>query len=243
MNTKLILMFTMFFLSILIVSAGTEYKPVNQEVNLILTCTIDNAIPTSFATMSLTVSYPNGSLFLDNVNATPIGNGIFNYTTTFPEIGTYRPTLACVDGLDSNSDSSGIYEVTPTGNHIDNDGQISIGILYFYVILGLGFLFLGFLFLKHESLWVTYFGLFIMILGFTFLYYDLHLSNLYATTIAINSGAGATATGAFMMIARFLKLAPYVVGGIVAFFSVKTLKEAIGHRNKNDGWDNNSYSN
>jgi len=66
----------------------------------------------------------------------------------FPSIGTYRPTLVCIDGSNSNSDSSGIYEVTPNGKHIDNDGQVSIGILYFYVILGLGLVFLGFLFLK-----------------------------------------------------------------------------------------------
>ncbi len=241
MNIKLILIFTMFLLSILTVSAGTEYYEVNQESNLILTCTIDNGIPTASATMNLTVSYANGSLFLDNVRATAVGNGIFNYTTTFPSIGTYRPTLVCIDGSNSNSDSSGIYEVTPNGKHIDNDGQVSIGILYFYVILGLGLVFLGFLFLKNDSLWITYFGLFIMILGFTFLYYDLHLSNLYATTIAINSGAGGTATGAFIMIARFLKIAPYIVGGIIAFFSVRTLREAMGHRNMNDGWDNDSY--
>jgi len=148
MNIKLILIFTMFLLSILTVSAGTEYYEVNQESNLILTCTIDNGIPTASATMNLTVSYANGSLFLDNVRATAVGNGIFNYTTTFPSIGTYRPTLVCIDGSNSNSDSSGIYEVTPNGKHIDNDGQVSIGILYFYVILGLGLVFLGFLFLK-----------------------------------------------------------------------------------------------
>jgi len=43
------------------------------------------------------------------------------------------------------------------------------------------------------------------------------------------------------MIARFLKIAPYIVGGIIAFFSVRTLREAMGHRNMNDGWDNDSY--
>jgi len=241
MNTKIMLIFTVFLFSMFCVTAGTEYYEVNQESNLILTCTIDNGIPTPSATMSLTVSYANGSLFLDSVSASSIGNGIFNYTTAFPEIGTYRPTLVCIDGSNSNSDSSGVYEVTPNGKHIDNDGQVSIGILYFYVILGLGFVFLGFLFLKSESLWVTYFGIFIMLLGFTFLYYDLHLSNLYATTIAINSGAGGTATGAFIMIAKFLKISPYIIAGLIAFFSVKTLKEAMGSRNKNDGWDNNSY--
>jgi len=241
MNTKLISIFAIFLFSMFFVSAGTEYYEVNQESNLILTCTIDNAIPTSSATMNLTVTYANGSLFLDSVEASSIGNGIFNYTTTFTEIGTYRPTLVCIDGSNSNSDSSGIYEITPNGKHIEDDGQVSIGILYFFVMLGLGLVFLGFLFLKSDSVWVRYFGIFIMILGFTFLYYDLHLSNLYATTIAINSGASGTTSGAFIMIAKFLKVSPYIVALIIAFFSVRTFKEAMGNRDKNDGWDNNTY--
>jgi len=241
MKIKLMLIFSVLLLSMFCVSATTEYYSLNEQSNLILTCTIDNAIPTGLATMNLTVAYSNGSLFLDSVGANPIGNGIFNYSTTFPETGTYRPTLVCIDGSNSNSDSSGLYEVTPNGKHIENDGQISVGILYMYLILGLGLVFIGYLFLRNESLWISYFGIFIMILGFTFLYYDLHLSNLYATTIAYNSGADGTTTGGFIMIAKFLKIAPYIVAGIIAFFSFRTLREALGHKNKNDGWDDNSY--
>jgi len=63
MNTKIMLIFTVFLFSMFCVTAGTEYYEVNQESNLILTCTIDNGIPTPPATMSLTVSYANGSLF------------------------------------------------------------------------------------------------------------------------------------------------------------------------------------
>jgi len=241
MKLKNMFVLSLILFSMMFVSAGTEYYAVNEESNLILTCTINGAIPSGSATMNLTVSYSNGTLFLDDVTATPIGNGLFNYTTTFLNIGTYRPTLVCVDGSNSNSDSSGIYEVTPNGKHIEGEGQISIGILYFYIILGLGLVFLGYLFLRNESLWICYTGLFMMLLGFTFIYYDLHLSNLYATTIAINSGANRVTSGAFVMIAKFLKLAPYIIAGIIAFFSVRTLKMAFGKRNANDGWDNNSY--
>ena len=80
-----------------------------------------------------------------------------------------------------------------------------------------------------------------MIIGFSFLYYDLHLSNLYASTIAINSGAVNVTTGAFLMIVRFLKLIPLLIAGIIAFSSVKLLRKAIKKRRGYDGWDNNDY--
>jgi len=110
----LILAFAFIFL-IGIVSGGTETYQVNTEVNLKLTCTVNNAIPSAGATMNLTIAYPNGTLLVDNKPTTARGSGIFNYTITFPSIGTYYPTLMCVDGSDSNSDSSGVYNITPNG--------------------------------------------------------------------------------------------------------------------------------
>lgn len=107
------------------VSAETETYKVNEEINLILTCTTNNAIPSASATMNLTVAYPNGTIFLNAVQANQLGSGIFNYTITFPIIGNYHPTLLCVDGSNSNSDSSGTYIITSTGQ----DGSM------FYIIL------------------------------------------------------------------------------------------------------------
>lgn len=231
----------LMLLSFTIVSANTETYKVNTLTNLKLTCTIDNAIPSASTTMNLTVAYPNGTLFLDNVGATALGSGIFNYTTTFPTIGTYYPTLLCIDGAESNSNSDGLYEITPTGLQMDNVGEISASILYFYIILGFGFIGLGYLFLRNKSLWISYVGLFIMLIGFAFIYYDLHLTNLYATTIALNSGASNVTTGAFIMFTRFIKLAPYFVAGLIAFFSVKTLRDSINIKKQSDGWDKNSY--
>jgi hypothetical protein len=154
--------------------------------------------------------------------------------------GIYPFQIKCVAGELGGYLTSG-YDVTPTGNPLVEDGTISVGILYLYIIIAMGFLFLGYLFLKSKSVWVTYTGLFLMIIGFTFLYYDLHLSNLYAQTIAINSGAMTTASGVFIMVARFLKLAPYIVAGIIAFASVKVLQATIKTRKSHDGWDNNDY--
>jgi len=222
------------------VLAETEVYQIDVESNLQFTCTLNGAIPSELATYNISIYYPNGSVFLENGETTPQGSGSFNYSVVFDDLGIYKVKNFCTDGTYSYS-KEGNYKITPSGVEIDNDASISIGILYFYVILGLGLVFLGFLFLRNESLWVSYSGLLIMLLGFTFLYYDLHLSNLYATTIAVNSGAGGTTTGAFVMIARFLKLAPYIVGGIIAFFSVRTLRMAMGKKRGNDGWDENKY--
>jgi len=178
---KLILSILMLSFGILIfmglANAKTEVYQVNTQIDLPLSCTINNALPSSSTTMNLTVSYPNGSIFLNNVKATPKGNGIFNYSVTFPIIGIYKPILVCIDGANSSSNSEDSYEITPTGNKIEDVGQISVGIIYFFLVLGFGLIFLGYLFLKSESIWVAYSGLFIMIIGSSFLYYDLHLSN------------------------------------------------------------------
>jgi len=134
-----ILMLGMFLISF--ANASTETYKVNTNVNLILTCTIDNSIPSDSAVMNLTVAYPNGTLFINNQNATPLGGGIFNYTTNFPIIGTYHPTLLCVDGSNSNSDSSGVYEITPDGLMM-NGWRITIEIFASLSTLGLMILFL-----------------------------------------------------------------------------------------------------
>lgn len=221
--------------------ATTERYEVNIQIPLVLSCTINNAIPSAATTMNLTITYPNGTIFKNNVLATPKGNGVFNYTTTFPVIGTYHTILVCIDGANSNSDSSNTYEITPNGKEVTDVGQISTGLLYFYIFLAVIFIGLGYLFLMNSSLWVSYSGLFLMAIGFTFVYYDLHLSNVYANTIAVNSGAGNVATGAFRLATKFLKVAPYIIALVIGFSAVKVLRASINKKKKSDGWDNNQY--
>jgi hypothetical protein len=159
----------------------------------------------------------------------------------FTKTGIYQINLVCIDSGGNYANNVKIIEVTPSGTPSADSGVLSVGILYFFAFIAVAFLFLGFLFLKSKSVWIKYTGLFIMILGFTFLYYDFHLSNLYAQTIASNSGASTTTSGAFVLITRFLKLAPYVTAGIVAFASIKVLSNALKKKRNNDGWDNNAY--
>ena len=159
----------------------------------------------------------------------------------FNETGKYLYNWDC-QGTLRGGYFNGILEVTPTGIVIsEGDSNISIGILYLYAFLSFIFLGLGLLLIRNDSVWVKYSGLFLMIIGFAFVYYDLHLSNLYASTIAYQSGAANTSLGIFVMMIRFLKLAPYIIGGIIAFASVKVLRTAIKRKKSSDGWDNGNY--
>lgn len=218
---------------------GETYKA-GEITNLQFICTVDNQIPSAGATYNFSIYFPNGTSLFNNQLAQANGQGSFNYTLTFPDSGTYKIKSFCYDTL-GNFSSEDFLEVTPTGKIIQDVGQISVGILYLFIIIGFGLVFLGYLFLNSDSLWVSYGGLFMMILGFAFVYYDLHLSNLYASTIALNSGAENVTSGAFVMIAKFLKLAPLIVAGIIAFSSVRVLKEAIKKKKSSDGWDGNKY--
>jgi len=122
-------------------SADIEYYPLNKQTNLILTCKINGAIPSASATMNLTISYPNGTPMIDNQLATPMGNGIFNYTTTFPINGIYKPVLVCVDGVLSYSDDSGFYEINTNGYELRTSNSIVytllliVGIFIFILLL------------------------------------------------------------------------------------------------------------
>lgn len=116
--------------------ANTETYKLNEETSLVLTCTINSAIPSALTTMNLTIAYPNGSLFINNKGATALGNGIFNYTATFPVIGIYHPTLLCIDGTNSNSNSNNEYEITGNGKTAPDGNIIILFSIAFLVIVG-----------------------------------------------------------------------------------------------------------
>jgi len=126
------------------VLAENEYYKIGEEVNLILVCTIDNAIPSENTTLNLTIRYPNGTLMLDAVETEPRGNGIFNYSLSFQEKGTHYPTLLCVDGENSNSDSSSRYIINPTGEELSSAKSTSYAIiLILSILIFLGLLWIG----------------------------------------------------------------------------------------------------
>jgi hypothetical protein len=127
------------------VIASTETYKSNVNVELGFTCTLNNAIPSALANMNITVKYPNGSSFLNNVIATPLGNGAFKYNTNFPDIGLYNVQVFCWDGTYSFSNSDNYYDVSATGKELTSAKATSYVIIFVISFLVLiGFLILGF---------------------------------------------------------------------------------------------------
>jgi hypothetical protein len=187
------------FWGIGMVSAETETYPVNTPINLILTCTINDAIPSSATTMNFTLAYPNGSLMLDAVQAQAKGSGVFNYTITFPEIGTYYPILLCVDGENSNSNPDNKYDISPLGMSQTTSQGIGSGV-FLFTMLALTCLFgwIGFKLVESKNLWIM--GIFFLFLSILFVTYDVWLGYEYHRNFTglANSGMPGTIFYVFM---------------------------------------------
>lgn len=128
-----------FILSLQFISAETEVYPIDKNVELKFTCTLNNAIPSDSALFNITISYPNGTTYINNKQATALGNGAFSYLTNFSVLGIYPVQTFCWDGTYSYS-STGNYQITPLGNTLST----SQAIIYFVFLLSaIGLFFLA----------------------------------------------------------------------------------------------------
>lgn len=134
MKIPIIILFVIIFLSTPILAETEIYKR-NDLIDLKFTCTLNNAIPSASTNYNITLSYPNGTTFLNNVETTAQGNGAFNYTTNFTELGTYKIQMFCEDGTYSFSDE-GNYEITNNGNDVPEGIVIVLFSILFLIIVG-----------------------------------------------------------------------------------------------------------
>ena len=141
--------------------AETEIYEVNKESELKFTCTLNDAIPSVSTQFNITISYPNGSVFINNKLATPQGLGSFNYTVTFTQIGTYKVQMFCYDGTYSYS-NEGFYIITTTGQQVSLSNIILV--ITFLLIAGLLFI-IGYSFDKEKYIIKSSFYLFSLLMG------------------------------------------------------------------------------
>ena len=134
MNKQIILVTLMLLFCVTYVSAETETYPYNQSIDLKFTCTLNNAIPSPTTEYNITVSYPNGTTFINNKPTTAQGSGSFNYTTNFPVIGLYKVQSFCYDNTYSYS-SVGYYEVTGNGKTAPGSGIVVMFSIFFIILL------------------------------------------------------------------------------------------------------------
>ncbi|RPI76040.1 MAG: hypothetical protein EHM47_00955 [Ignavibacteriales bacterium] len=132
-----------------LIFAETEIYPLNKDVTLKFTCTSNGAIPSDLATFNITVSYPNGTTFINNKKTTALGNGAFSYNTNFNTIGVYPVQMFCFDGIYSYSDE-GIYEVTESGNKIP-EGMLIVYGVFIIIVFGISCIFFILAFKIEDS--------------------------------------------------------------------------------------------
>lgn len=233
---KLLLAFIFGILLISLASvSGEEYKVGLNTIQM--TCTIGDAVPSASATMNLSIFHPNGSTLISNQLATAHGQGSFSYDATFPSVGNYLIKYFCYDGTESFGQESPLV-VTPLGQSItDAESKISTGAIYFLLVLGIVFIGMGFMFMR-GGFWLGWTGIFFIAFGMIFLYYDLSLVNYYVSTTALG---GSTTNSVFLLVAKFIKLLPYISWLIVAFAIIGIFKIVKKNKTSHDGWDNNKY--
>ena len=167
MKTKILIITLLCIIMLPMVLADTEIHQINQDIDLRFTCTSNGEIPVG-ALFNISISYPNGSAFINNKQASEIANAIFNYTTNFPITGLYKVEMVCIDGTNTYL-NSGWYDLTPTGveqtSILDNPlllimGAIGIVILIFSMVYGMPFM--GFI----ASVIFILLGIYTMLYGF-----------------------------------------------------------------------------
>jgi len=135
MKTKITILMLAILLVTPLIIAETETYEIDKETNLKFTCTLNNAIPSASTNYNITISYKNGSTFLNNVATTAQGNGAFNYTTTFTELGLYKVQMFCYDGTYSFSEE-GYYDITGNGKEQPEGSVIVLFSICFLIIVG-----------------------------------------------------------------------------------------------------------
>jgi len=135
MKKPIILLILMVLLFAPLIIAEVERYPRNKEVDLKYTCTLNYEIPSDSTEFNITISYPNGTTFINNLGATALGNGAFNYTTTFTEFGTYKVQMFCYDGTYSYSEKD-YYEITNEGREAPSGIVVVLFSVLFLIILG-----------------------------------------------------------------------------------------------------------
>lgn len=146
-------LYTVFIFAMIIVCLSyvqAQECKINNPINLQLTCTVANQIPSASATYNISVFYPNGSILVNNVQAQAQGQGSFNYTLTHNTTGTYTIKSFCYDtvGNYSNEDT---YYCNPSGKDVTSEqtNLIIIGLIVFFILAGFFFL-LSYMF-KHPG--------------------------------------------------------------------------------------------
>lgn len=206
---------------------------VNTEVQLTNFCSTADC---TYANLTQ-ITYPNGTIENMNNEMTKEGN-TFNYSYTPTELGEYYfITCSNPNGI-ANCDKDS-FEVTKKGIDLnESETKYNLSGIFFLAIFGIVFISLGLYFMNSYSLWTRWLGFFGLCIGLVVFYYDLSLVTMYMEATALS---GSSVNGVFIMIARFIKLLPYITSLVVVFSIIKIFRNAVKRKKNHDGWDDNLF--
>jgi len=171
-----VLLLSVFLFSF--VSAESETYKVHTETNLQFNCILNGETASNSATFNITITDREGNFLVEDGEAESQGEGVWNYTTTFTEIGIYKVMMSCGDGTYAYSEE-GEYNITPSG---------FVGTLGFYLIilvLSLGIMILGFALRDAVIVILSSFGLYFVGLYILFFGIDGFRDPVYTWAIGI----------------------------------------------------------
>lgn len=231
---SLLLMAGLFLTFALPMINAQEVYPTNKNVELKFLCTLNNAVPSISTTYNFTLIYPNGTTYINNQRATPLGQGAFNYTTNFTITGTYKIQSFCYDGAYSYSNTEEI-EVTPSGIIASTaQGNLSIGLLIGIILIMFFFGFLAFKLMDYEKIYPI--ALFFLLVAIIIAVYGLYLGVVFSRDYLYSSTSNPQSK---LFIGILYGLIGMMFLGLLWLIiaAVKEIKERKSLQRQGEGWD------
>ncbi len=135
MKKSYFLLFGILLFSFTLISALTFEK--DAIVDLTFPCTYNGSNCDAATTCNLSIIYPNGSLMVENQQATYTGSGIANYTIPDTSVnGDYKVPLTCTFPDGNSEEGNADFIITPNGEQPDEaKTTIYLGLILIILIL------------------------------------------------------------------------------------------------------------
>lgn len=141
---KNIAIYLLIIISLLIINIsalGSTY-PLGEN-NLFFECNFNEVIPTSSATMNISIVYlKTGELIVDNQEIQARGQGSFNYSVTFNNSGFYDVSSYCYDSTNTSSQTQKI-KVNYQGEELATSESILYAVLFVASLIIFGLVLFG----------------------------------------------------------------------------------------------------
>jgi hypothetical protein len=237
-KVSIILILATILICIMPLSLAIETYPVDKNIELKFLCRYDGSIPAG-SSYNITISYPNGSSMISNINTTSLGLGSFKYITNFSVVGVYSIQSFCYNGTASSSNLEYI-EVTQSGIIATTaQGNLSIGLLIGIILIMFFFGLLSFKLMDYEKLYPI--ALFFLLVSIIIAVYGLYLGTIFTQDYLSTSTSAPQST---LFIGILYGLVGIMFLGLLMLIitALKEFKERKSLQRQGEGWDSKTKS-